>query len=121
MKNLIVTSLTLLSFTLSPALRADASMPVIAEETENVSNVPEENVSSTTEENNAAPAATPVAAPVEPVENSQNEIKQVSKPQNTGMSPAKKKQWQNIGLAIGAVVIAVVALILVSKNHGHKK
>lgn len=36
-------------------------------------------------------------------------------------SSSKKKTWQNIGLAVAAVAIAVTALILVSNNSGHHK
>ena len=42
---------------------------------------------------------------------------------NEGASAAKKKQWQNIALAAGAVAVAVTALILVASNdvHHHHK
>lgn len=38
---------------------------------------------------------------------------------NEGANAAKRKQWQNIALAAGAVAIAVTALILVASNDGH--
>ncbi len=38
---------------------------------------------------------------------------------NEGFSAAKKKHWQNIALAVGAVAVAVTALILVASNDGH--
>lgn len=38
-----------------------------------------------------------------------------------GSKAAKKKMWQNIGLAVGAVAVAVTALILVADNDGHRK
>ena len=44
---------------------------------------------------------------------------QVGVAANEGMSAAKKKQWQNIALAVGAVAVAVTALILVASNDGH--
>jgi|SRR3990172_3516590 len=37
---------------------------------------------------------------------------------NDGAKTARKKQWQNIALAAGAVAIAVTALILVANNNG---
>jgi hypothetical protein len=36
-----------------------------------------------------------------------------------GTSAAKKKRWQNIAIATGAVALAVTALILVANNDGH--
>ncbi len=39
---------------------------------------------------------------------------------NEGFSAAKKKHWQNIALAVGAVAVAVTALILVASNDGHR-
>jgi hypothetical protein len=38
---------------------------------------------------------------------------------NEGTNAAKKKRWQNIALAAGAVAVAVTALILVANNDGH--
>lgn len=38
-----------------------------------------------------------------------------------GSSAARRKTWQNIGLAVAAVAVAVTALILVSSNSGHHK
>lgn len=46
--------------------------------------------------------------------------KEVGKAATDGSNSAKRKQWQNIGLAIGAVAVAVTALILVSNNQGHE-
>ena len=39
---------------------------------------------------------------------------------NEGAKNAKKRQWQNIVLAVSAVAVAIVAMILVSNNNGHK-
>jgi hypothetical protein len=36
-----------------------------------------------------------------------------------GANDAKKRRWQNIALATGAVAAAVTALILVANNDGH--
>lgn len=36
-----------------------------------------------------------------------------------GAKTAKSKQWQNIALAVGAVAVAVTALVLVANNDGH--
>ncbi len=38
---------------------------------------------------------------------------------NEGANAAKRRQWRNIALAVGAVAVAVTALILVSCNDGH--
>jgi hypothetical protein len=48
-------------------------------------------------------------------------VKEVGKASTDGMSAAKRRQWQNIALASGAVIVATVAMILVSRNNGHKK
>jgi len=36
-----------------------------------------------------------------------------------GSRAAKRKQWRNVALAVGAVAVAITALILVSSNDGH--
>ena len=36
-----------------------------------------------------------------------------------GTNAAKKKRWQNIALAAGALAVAITALILVASNDGH--
>jgi hypothetical protein len=44
----------------------------------------------------------------------------VSHSSNEGEKAAKRTQWKNIALAVGAVAIAVTALILVAHNNGKK-
>ena len=51
--------------------------------------------------------------------NKVSEGKEVGKASSDGMKTARRKQWQNIGIAIGAVAVAVTALVLVSSNAGH--
>lgn len=36
-----------------------------------------------------------------------------------GSNAAKRKRWQNIAIAAGAIAIAVTALILIASNDGH--
>ncbi len=43
----------------------------------------------------------------------------VGQASNDGASAARKKRWQNIAIAAGAIIIAVTALILVASNDGH--
>lgn len=50
---------------------------------------------------------------------SEEEGTPVGQAANEGSSAARKKQWQNIALATGAVALAVTALILVASNDGH--
>ena len=57
------------------------------------------------------------AAGDEPASDEGTSVGQAS---SEGSKTAKRKMWQNIGLATGAVAIAVTALILVSDNNGHK-
>ena len=44
----------------------------------------------------------------------------VSAESNNAQKAAKRRMWQNIAIAIGAVAIAVTALVLVSNHHGNK-
>jgi hypothetical protein len=53
-------------------------------------------------------------------EDSATEGTPVGQGANEGAKAAKKKQWQNIALAVGAVAVAITALILVANNDGHK-
>lgn len=57
---------------------------------------------------------------VAPMPETVDEGTPVGQASNEGSSDAKKRMWTNIGLAIGAVAIAVTALILVSQNEGHR-
>jgi hypothetical protein len=50
---------------------------------------------------------------------SEEEGTPVGQAANEGSNAAKKKQWQNIALATGAVALAVTALLLVASNDGH--
>jgi len=44
----------------------------------------------------------------------------VGQASDDGVNAAKSKKWQNIALAVGAVAVAITALILVANNDGHK-
>lgn len=43
----------------------------------------------------------------------------VGQASDEGARTAKRKQWQNIAIAAGAVAVAVTALVLVASNDGH--
>ena len=43
----------------------------------------------------------------------------VGQASDEGARAAKRKKWQNIALAAGAVAVAITALILVANNDGH--
>jgi len=55
------------------------------------------------------------------VSNPSDEGTSVGQASNAGAKTARNRAWKNIGLAIGAIAVAIVALILVSKNSGHSK
>ena len=125
MKRCFVPSLTILSMLLASPLRADAPGQSTTEESQ-------------PDDSSLAPASTEEAQPegssldqtstedtlaeepasVQPVP--EEEGTPVGQASNEGSRTAKKQMWQNIGLAVGAVAIAVTALILVSTNDGHR-
>jgi hypothetical protein len=104
MKRLLISCLIVSSNVLSPALKADQIIPDQAEQ------VPTE-----TESNMQIMTAT---TPDTTLDETSKETP-VGQAANEGMSAAKRKQWQNIALAAGAVAVAVTALILVASNDGH--
>ncbi len=57
---------------------------------------------------------------LEPPATEENEGTLVGQGSDDGARTAKSKQWQNIAIAVGAVAVAVTALILVASNDGHK-
>jgi len=105
MRKKFLSALLISSFFLTPILRADTPA-----------------IDSTT--------PPPVAPPVEHVEQPQMTTAEPAPEQEEGTpvseatqdsgKAARKKRWQNIALAAGAVVVAVVAMILVANNDGHK-
>lgn len=44
---------------------------------------------------------------------------EVSKSDDSSKKAEKKQLWRNIGLAVSAVVVAIVALLVVGNNNGH--
>ena len=44
--------------------------------------------------------------------------KEVGKASEDSVKAAKSKKWQNIALAGAAVAVAVIAIIVVGRNHG---
>ena len=99
MKKQLIFCFLSLSLALSPTLKADApsdSYAPMEEEPVPTTSAPSNQVAPMEEE------GTPVGAAA-----------------SEGTNAAKKKQWQNIALAVGAVAVAVTALVLVSSNDGH--
>ena len=48
--------------------------------------------------------------------------KEVSKNENNERKKAaRRRMWQNIGLAVGAIAVAVTCIVLASRNNGHGK
>lgn len=99
MKKQLILSFLCLSLALSPTLKADAPS--------NSSEPMEEEPVPTT------------AAPSDQIAPMEEEGTPVGYAASEGANAAKKKQWQNIALAVGAVAVAVTALVLVSSNEGH--
>ena len=50
-------------------------------------------------------------------ETAPREVRHVGKASNDAVQAAKRKQWQNISLALGATTVAVVIILLVAKNQ----
>ena len=127
MKKLLTSSFIISSMVLSPALRAlDAPIdhenaPVneqVVDDSEDqgisldeASIEPDQDIDNASDEDNST-------GPTDG--DTENEGTPVGQAANEGISAAKKKRWQNIALAVGAVAVAVTALILVANNDGHK-
>ncbi len=111
MKKYLSTSLIILSIVLSPSLYAQTPPSVTTEP------VPVEQPSTPIEETPKPTDTTETAT--SPAELPADEGTAVGQASTEGMSAAKKRQWTNIALAVGAVAVAVTALILVSNNSGH--
>lgn len=96
------------SLALAPALRADSpsSTPVTIEETQ-----PQETTLDT-------PPAETFSSNETPSE--EESVAEVSKGSDERKKSRKRQQLRNIGIAVVAVTMAVVAMILVSTNDGHK-
>lgn len=97
------------SLALSPALRADApaATPLSIEETE-----PQETSLETPPEETLSSSDTPAV---------EESVAEVSKGSDERKRSRKRQQLRNIGIAVVAVTLAVVAMILVSTNDGHKE
>jgi len=92
-KKLLTTCFVISSIVLSPALRAEGIPP-----------------------DTAISPETPALA-TEPT--NESEGTPVGQAASEGSNAARKKRWQNIALAVGAVAVAVTALILIASNDGH--
>jgi hypothetical protein len=101
MKKLFTSTLIISSLILAPALKADdiGTDPQTEEQTE-------EQTDEQTEES-------------QPEDTQYDEGTPVSQESTDNNRSAKRKRWQNIALAVGAVAIAITALILVANNDGH--
>lgn len=100
MKKILTSTLVITSIILAPTLKADSYSNTDAD-----SEMQTEAQVQQSDEEEAQP----------------DEGTEVGQAANEGTSAAKKRQWQNIALAVGAVAVAVTALILVSSNNGHSK
>lgn len=97
MKKLLISTFAITSMVLAPALKADVYNADTSSDAQ-------------TEE-----------LQMQPDETEQEEGTEVGQAASDGSNAAKKRQWQNIALAVGAVALAVTALILVANNNGHHK
>jgi len=52
-------------------------------------------------------------------QNKEPAVKYVGQASQESARAAASKRWQNIGIAIGVVAIAITTVILVAKNHKH--
>ena len=102
-----------------PSLAIDNTMPLASAPEplpgnpgEALATEPQETPSVSTEDSSSATSTY--------IEEGQEEGTSVSKGSDAQQRASKRRQLRNIGIAIGAVVIAVVAMILVSTNDGHK-
>ncbi len=101
MKNILISTFTIASMLLLPTLRAgNQSAAAVEPQTTEVQAVSDEQQETE-------------------VQDESDEGTTVGQASTEGSSTAKKRMWQNIGLAVGAVAIAVTALVLVSQNEGH--
>lgn len=115
MKKLIISSLTATALIFSQGVQADAgqddvAIPPSPPQTE----MPISEVAPP-----PPPAPPPVEMPTNVVETSSAPPRQVHKIPEEEAARARRGNWGNIALAVGAVVVAIVALVLVSRNDGH--
>lgn len=118
MKKLLTSCLAISSIILFPALKADVSDVGSEGTVVYQDEVEQEEIGLDTPENideNDALATDGLA------EDPSNDTggTPVGSAANEGTNAAKKRHWQNIALAAGAVAVAVTALILVANNNGH--
>ena len=114
MKNPLISSLIIASILLAPALRAD-DMPPAQPPTEEQTTSPGQQ----TQTIQPAPEEEATTLPLADQPAAEDEGTSVGQASSEGTRTAKTRMWQNIGLAVGAIAIAVTALILVSNNDGH--
>jgi hypothetical protein len=131
MRKIIIPSLIASMIAFSPALHCQSP------DANDVSEYPVQADDSSTETENTQPQDQNSTTPIIPQEDSSNspspegtapeeeftdeeeEGTPVGQASNEGANAAKRRQWRNIALAVGAVAVAVTALILVSCNDGH--
>ena len=115
----------------SPALRADSGYNASQDSLQEDSDTEE---SSST--GNTAPqgqeTTTPIVPQDEPTPSEATTLEDipadegeegtpVGQAADEGSRAAKSRQWRNIALAVGAVAVAITALILVASNDGHHR
>jgi hypothetical protein len=107
MKKLGILFLALSTISFNP-LRSDS--PVAEGSTQIESQAPEATTSS---EAPIAPEPTVENAEVTPA------VKEVSSSKNSDRNEKRMRWYRGVGLALGAIAVATVAIILASKNNGH--
>ncbi len=106
MKKQVLSSFIVLSLILAPSIKAEVPTAI-----EPIS----EQTSGSSLDDSTPLAVDPVAEDLP-----EEQGTPVGKASDKAKNNAKKKQWQNIAIAVCAVAVAVTALILVSSNEGHK-
>jgi hypothetical protein len=118
--------ITIVAFALSPAaIRADGgSSTTYNSSVSYADSRGDEEMHDSSDQASAVEEATATT----PMDNSQgqgvqedsNSMKYVSEPADDKVSGPRSKTWQNIALAAFAIVVAIVAIVLVNKNDGHR-
>lgn len=125
MKRLITSCLIVSTLAFSPAVQAQDSTPSkpapTQDETPSQETPPDRDSTTplTPPQDNPPSVQEATTVDAAPPSDDENEGTPVGQAASEGSNAAKKKQWQNIALAVGAVAVAVTALILIHDNSGH--
>jgi hypothetical protein len=119
-----IASATAITMTLSSVVHADLppSTTVVAEQTgqQEQSMSPSEQQAQSAAVESDEPATNADASALDEPQD-EPVVAEVGKASSDGAAEAaRRRTWQRVGIAVAAVVVATVALILVSKSPGHK-